>query len=488
MTAHVMVPSIDSDRLASFSPSVVTDWLKARLGFGGVVFSDDLGMKAVSATTPLPEATVAALQAGCDVVLLCNSTMDEQWQAIEAVIRAAEAGQMTSSRIDDALARQRRMKERFASIAPGSSATLGHRGRRRTPRHCARDGGVAMTSTARSGLTRFRPVGPGSRVGLVAPASPFARADFEAGLRELARLDLVPVFDDRVFEREAIVAGSAALRAGMLREYLGATRYRRGAGRAWRIRAAPRRCRTSTPSACRAARTAFIGYSDVTALHTFLTCHVGLTTVHGPMIEGRLAVGETAYDRASLLASLSAAAVGRLAPAGLETLRPGEVDRAVVRRHADAADGVHGHAVPVRSAGRPRAAARRSRRAAVPDSTHADAARPGRCPGAGVGGRRAASCRDATSPAAASRRCSVLADLLRDFPGPVIVRVSDRPHDDAVGVGAARRGRARRCARRGGPGVRRSGGIGLTGSEVFPWRASTSSASAARRWRRWPRC
>ena len=115
MTAHVMVPALDEDRLASFSPRVVTSVLKDQLGFGGVVVSDDLGMKAVSATTDLPEATVSALQAGCDVVLLCNSTADAQWAAIEAVIRAAERGDLKQTRLDDALARQRRVKERFAS-------------------------------------------------------------------------------------------------------------------------------------------------------------------------------------------------------------------------------------------------------------------------------------------------------------------------------------------------------------------------------------
>ena len=78
---------------------------------------------------------------------------------------------------------------------------------------------MAVASPALSGLARFRPIGPGSRVALVAPASPFLRADFDAGLAELGRLDLVPIYDDRVFARDPIVAGSATLRADALREY-----------------------------------------------------------------------------------------------------------------------------------------------------------------------------------------------------------------------------------------------------------------------------
>jgi beta-N-acetylhexosaminidase len=71
-------------------------------------------MKAVSATLPLADAAVGAVSAGCDVVLLCNSTTHEQVQAIEALIRAAETGGLPAARIDDAFARQRRVKERFA--------------------------------------------------------------------------------------------------------------------------------------------------------------------------------------------------------------------------------------------------------------------------------------------------------------------------------------------------------------------------------------
>jgi beta-N-acetylhexosaminidase len=114
MTAHVVSRAIDPDRIATMSPAVVGRVLKEDLGFGGVVMSDDLGMKAISATMPLAEAAVAAVQAGCDVVLLCNSTVDEQVGALEALIRAAESGEIAPERLEDALARQQRVKERFA--------------------------------------------------------------------------------------------------------------------------------------------------------------------------------------------------------------------------------------------------------------------------------------------------------------------------------------------------------------------------------------
>jgi beta-N-acetylhexosaminidase len=90
-----------------------------------MVFSDDMGMNALAAAWPLPEATVAALQAGVDVVLLCNSTQDEQVQALEAIIHALESGALPAARVEDALARQWRAKTRFATALNAAPAPLG---------------------------------------------------------------------------------------------------------------------------------------------------------------------------------------------------------------------------------------------------------------------------------------------------------------------------------------------------------------------------
>ena len=121
MTAHVLAPAIDKEHPASLSKAIVDGLLKKSLGFGGVVISDDLGMKAISKTRALPEATVEAIVAGCDAVLMCNTTADEQVAAIEAIVKAAEQGTISMKRLDDALARQRRVKERWLSGArPGA--------------------------------------------------------------------------------------------------------------------------------------------------------------------------------------------------------------------------------------------------------------------------------------------------------------------------------------------------------------------------------
>src|SRR5262249_52125216 len=74
MAAHVLVPEIDADSPASLSSTIVTGILRNELGYGGLAICDDLGMKAISETSGLAESSVEAIDAGNDMVLLCNST------------------------------------------------------------------------------------------------------------------------------------------------------------------------------------------------------------------------------------------------------------------------------------------------------------------------------------------------------------------------------------------------------------------------------
>ena len=88
MPAHVIYPEVDP-RPAGFSRTWLQTLLRGQLGFDGAIFSDDLSMegarcidgRAVSHT----EAAVAALQAGCDLVLLCNQSLG-QGKAVDALL------------------------------------------------------------------------------------------------------------------------------------------------------------------------------------------------------------------------------------------------------------------------------------------------------------------------------------------------------------------------------------------------------------------
>ncbi|MGQ0734596.1 MAG: beta-N-acetylhexosaminidase [Acidobacteriota bacterium] len=125
MTAHVLVPSLDDSHPATLSPVLVQQLLREELGFGGVILSDDLEMKAISTRTPAPEAAVAAIRAGCDGVLVCSGSVEAQAATLEALVKAAESGAIPARRLQDALARQRRAKERFlASQRPLTAQRL----------------------------------------------------------------------------------------------------------------------------------------------------------------------------------------------------------------------------------------------------------------------------------------------------------------------------------------------------------------------------
>ena len=145
-------------------------------------------------------------------------------------------------------------------------------------------------------MRKPRALRPGDRVAVVAPASAFARSEFDAGIIELRTLGFEPVYDETVFERTAYMAGPAATRAAAFQQawrdpdIAALVAVRGGYGSVHLLPLLDRSVFTATPKA-------FVGYSDNTSILSWLTLNCGVVSFHGPMLEGRLARGEAGYDR-----------------------------------------------------------------------------------------------------------------------------------------------------------------------------------------------
>ena len=104
MVGHILLTQIDPLLPSSLSPTVVEGLLREELGFDGVVFTDDLTMGAITNAWGVGEAAVLAVEAGCDVALVCHG-LEEVKEAQAALLEAVESGRISMSRLDDSVRR-----------------------------------------------------------------------------------------------------------------------------------------------------------------------------------------------------------------------------------------------------------------------------------------------------------------------------------------------------------------------------------------------
>jgi beta-N-acetylhexosaminidase len=123
MVGHGHYPALDGDRPlpASLSAEVIGGLLRGRLGFDGLVVTDDLEMGAVARQHRVEDAVVAAVAAGADMLLVCH-TLERIVAAYEALVRAAETGQILPQRLAESRQRLRKFHQRLAQLrSPGDS-------------------------------------------------------------------------------------------------------------------------------------------------------------------------------------------------------------------------------------------------------------------------------------------------------------------------------------------------------------------------------
>ena len=112
MVGHMLYPAWDKERPASLSPIVIAQIIRNRIGFDGLLMSDDLAMGALSGSAK--ERAVSCLAAGCDLALHCSGVMEDNAQLASALTTIGE----------EAVARLERALARIEDVRPSGDAAL----------------------------------------------------------------------------------------------------------------------------------------------------------------------------------------------------------------------------------------------------------------------------------------------------------------------------------------------------------------------------
>ncbi|WP_445192052.1 glycoside hydrolase family 3 N-terminal domain-containing protein [Sphingomonas sp. Tas61C01] len=119
MTSHIVFEAWDADRPATLSPTVIEQVIRQRIGFDGLLMTDDIDMKALSGSAG--DKAAGAIAAGCDVVLDCWARMPEMVQIAE---RLGEIAPASLARLDRAMATIGKPEGDFAALIAKRDALL----------------------------------------------------------------------------------------------------------------------------------------------------------------------------------------------------------------------------------------------------------------------------------------------------------------------------------------------------------------------------
>lgn len=128
MTAHVFNARLDPARPATLSRPVLQGLLRERLGFRGLILSDDMEMKAITSQYGLETAVQFGIEAGLDVLCFGNNlTHDPRIveKVVDIIWRLVDRGQIPESRIDESYRRILALKQRL-TVPPPPSPAAGH--------------------------------------------------------------------------------------------------------------------------------------------------------------------------------------------------------------------------------------------------------------------------------------------------------------------------------------------------------------------------
>lgn len=117
LSSHVVYEALDPGVPATLSHAISSRLLRDELGYAGVLFSDDLEMQAIAGHMSMADGACAAVEAGCDIVLIC-SDVQASMAAHEALTRRAERETAFRDRLREAAARNLLLRRRYIGPPP----------------------------------------------------------------------------------------------------------------------------------------------------------------------------------------------------------------------------------------------------------------------------------------------------------------------------------------------------------------------------------
>ena len=112
MSSHAIYPDLDAERPATLSPVILSSLLRERMGFEGLLITDDLEMGAIAAKWPVAEGAVGAFNAGADILLICKD-QNNVFESIKFMRAEVARGGIGSESLDRTLDRIMGTKRKF---------------------------------------------------------------------------------------------------------------------------------------------------------------------------------------------------------------------------------------------------------------------------------------------------------------------------------------------------------------------------------------
>ncbi len=105
MTAHLIMPNIDpSGTATTYSPVMIKDWLRVKLGYNGLVVTDDLEMAGAAVSADIGERAIRAFLAGNDMIMLAGPFINQR-RAYKSMVYAVNDGRISEERLTESVIR-----------------------------------------------------------------------------------------------------------------------------------------------------------------------------------------------------------------------------------------------------------------------------------------------------------------------------------------------------------------------------------------------